>query len=114
MGRQPLGCSGGIIPANDFVTNPLFADEFEHGLKEVDIQAPILVNVVQQGQLLVAFQAVIADEVADDRPVLLLTPPLQYWYMRASAGEHPRSVAKWEGRCVRHGADYFSDKNESG
>ena len=32
-----IGCSGGIILANDFAANVLFADEFEDGLKEVDI-----------------------------------------------------------------------------
>ena len=32
-----IGGSSGIILANDFVANMLFADQFEDGLKEVDI-----------------------------------------------------------------------------
>ena len=65
--QQPLiRGSGGIILANELVGNPLFAAEFENGLKEVDIQAPILVNILQQGKLLITFQPVIADEVTDN------------------------------------------------
>lgn len=39
-------CSGDIIPAKELVANPFFATEFENGLKEVDIQTPILVNTL--------------------------------------------------------------------
>jgi len=38
--------SSAIIPAKEFVANPFFGAELEYGLKEVDIQTPILLNTL--------------------------------------------------------------------
>jgi hypothetical protein len=74
--QQPLvRGSGCIILANDLAGNLLFAAEFENGLKEVEIQASLFVNTLQQGILLVAFEPVIADDVTNDQLILALAPP---------------------------------------
>ena len=67
-----IGCSGGIILANNSVANVLFVDEFENGLKEVDIQAQVLVDALEDGILLIVVQSIIANGMPHHGPVLLL------------------------------------------
>ena len=66
-----IGCSSGIILPNDLVANVLFADEFENGLKEVDIQAQVLVDALQDSILRITVQSIIANGMAYHGPILL-------------------------------------------
>src|SRR3972149_4492214 len=82
-----IGCSGGIILANDLVANVLFVDEFENRLKEVDIEAQVCVDALQKSVLLVAFQSVIANDMTYHRPVLLLDMGLIVFLVRTGTRE---------------------------
>ena len=59
-----------------------FSDQFEDRLKEVDVEAQVCVNVLQAEVMGLGLEAVIADEAADDRPVLLLDVGLIVFLVR--------------------------------
>ena len=67
-----IGCGSLIILFDGFAVNLHLTHQFQHGLKEVDLQAQIGINGSQQGAFCLGLQPIIADGVPDDRPVLLL------------------------------------------
>ena len=46
-----------IIPFEDPVANVLLGNQLEGGLKEVDVEAQIVINVFEDGKFLLAFSA---------------------------------------------------------
>ena len=82
-----IGCSGGIILPNNSVANVLFVNEFEDGLKEVDIQAQVLVDALEDGILLIVVQSIIANGMPHHGPVLLLYMGLIVFLVRSRTCE---------------------------
>ena len=65
-------CLGGIIPFDGLVANPFFGNQFERGLKEVDVEPQIVINAFKDGKFLWGFPAIIANRVSYNGPILLL------------------------------------------
>ena len=67
----------------------LFADEFENGLKEVDIQAQVLVDALQDNILRLTVQSIIANGMPDNGPILLFAMGLFFFLvgMRTREGD---------------------------
>ena len=65
----------------------LFVNEFEDGLKEVDIQAQVLVDALEDGILLIVVQSIIANGMPHHGPVLLLDMGLIIFLVGTRTGE---------------------------
>ena len=62
---------GNVISLADLAAVTFFVDQLENRLEEVDIEAQVTIDGLQEGQGLAGFVALIADGLAHYRPVLL-------------------------------------------
>ena len=67
-----IRCLGRIIPFAGLVAKAFFGNQFQGGLKEVEVEPQVILNTFQESQFLLGFPAVIANGVPHNRPILLL------------------------------------------
>src|SRR5215213_2257207 len=83
----PIGGLGGVAACADAGAVALLGDQLEGGLPMVGPEAERLVDGLECGEGLAGLVAVVAEEPADDRPVLLLDMSLVVLPIRAAPGE---------------------------
>jgi hypothetical protein len=76
-----------IVGALDFAALALFLAQFHRGLKAIDLQAQGAIEFPQLPQRGLANEAIIADNLADNRTVLLLHKALVVALARSAAGQ---------------------------
>ena len=85
-----IGRSCFIIPFDRLFANLLFTNQLQDWLEEVDVQTQVIVDAVQELQLFLGLEAVIADQMTYHRPVLLLDMRLVVFLVGPGTGEgHP-------------------------
>ena len=70
-----IGGSGRIISFDGLIVHPSFGDQFEDRLEEVEVEAQVLVDTLEEKELGLGVEAIITDEATDDRPIFPLAPP---------------------------------------
>ena len=79
--------SGRIIAFDEFFVHVFFRYQFEDGLEEVGIEAQVGIDALEKQEFFFGLEAVIANEAADNRPVLLLDMGLVVFMVRARASK---------------------------
>jgi hypothetical protein len=82
-----IGGSGRIISFDGLIVHPPFGDQFEDRLEEIEVEAQVLVDTLEEQELGLGVEAIITDEATDDRPIFLFDMGLIVFLVRARTGK---------------------------